>query len=612
MKLSTKEIAERAGCSIQQLWHWSRNGDLVPAYPSGGKGKPSFYDEYQIETAIALKNQPKGKKKVLPHDHTGELFNQMPKQTANNPNGNNQFRSNSRREEIDHVVSPVEIEDAPTPVKPKPKLEVAAEMGFNKNQVAQFQKLANNPDVSGIDSDETDNPNIAPIVPTDETSPVTLDTPAPAELIIDDEFKSLIPPLSEDEFNQLEENILRDGIQDSLKTWQGILIDGHNRFSIAQKHGLHFKTTEMHFADRDAVTIWIIENQFGRRNITKYTRGELSLKLKAIIAARAKANQAEYHGNQYESVPLANLPKVQTPINTRDELAKIAGVSSRTMQKVMTLAEIATPEIKSALRSGEISIDKAFNDVKRAEKESQLQQAQTAVDAQIVDEAEKPILFVGDGIGFVPDEPYKLLLTDPPYSTDVDDVDAFAESWLPNALQHVRRDGFAYVFIGAYPDELKAYLNVTTPENISLCQVLVWTYRNTLGNNPRDHYKQNWQACLFYRGVDAPDLDCPLTSEQWAVQDINAPDGRLGNRYHTWQKPDEIAERFIRHTTRPGDTVFDPFACTGTFLIAAAKLGRKGYGFELDADNAKIAFERGCRHAKKNTPVTAERILNNE
>lgn len=56
----------------------------------------------------------------------GELFNQIPKQTANNPNGNNQFRSNSRREEIDHVVSPVEIEDEPPPVKPKPKLEVAA------------------------------------------------------------------------------------------------------------------------------------------------------------------------------------------------------------------------------------------------------------------------------------------------------------------------------------------------------------------------------------------------------------------------------------------------------------------------------------------------------
>ena len=124
--------------------------------------------------------------------------------------------------------------------------------------------------------------------------------------------------------------------------------------------------------------------------------------------------------------------------------------------------------------------------------------------------------------------------------------------------------------------------------------MLIWTYKNTLGQNPKGRYKQNYQACLFFRGVNAPDLDCPLTSEQWAVQEINAPDGRQGDRYHAWQKPMEIAERFIRHSTKQGMTVFDPFACTGTFLLAAAKLGRKAYGFEIDPDNAEIAFQRGC------------------
>ena len=437
------------------------------------------------------------------------------------------------------------------------------------------------------------------------------DTPAPAELIIDDEFKALIPPLADNERAQLEENILRDGIQDSLKTWQGILIDGHNRYSIAQKHGLPFKTMEIEFADRAAVTIWIIENQFGRRNLSAYDRSLLALKLKPVIAAQAKERQGERTDLNIvknscqcsnEQHPTQETPKTARELKTNYKVAQEAGVSEDTIRKVEKIEAKASPEIKAALRSGEISINQAFKAVKQAEKETQIAEAKDKIAAQVVDDAEKPTLIVGDGIGFVPDEPYKLLLTDPPFSTDVDDIAEFAQNWLPNALQHVRRDGFAYVFIGAYPDELKAYLNVASPENISLCQVLVWTYRNTLGNNPADRYKLNWQACLFYRGMDAPALDCPLTSEQWAVQDINAPDGRLGNRYHTWQKPDEIAERFIRHATRPGDTVFDPFACTGTFLIAAAKLGRKGYGFELDADNAKIAFERGCRQAKKNTP----------
>lgn len=190
-----------------------------------------------------------------------------------------------------------------------------------------------------------------------------------------------------------------------------------------------------------------------------------------------------------------------------------------------------------------------------------------------------------------------LLMTDPPYSTDLDDVQAFAEAWLPVALAKVRPTGRAYVCIGAYPDELRAYLNVPAPDHLKLAQVLPWTYRNTLGPAPAYDYKLNWQAVLYYRGTDAPPLECPEMVEQFSVQDINAPDGRLTERYHAWEKPLELAERFIRHATRPGELVLDPFAGTGTFPLAAAKLGRLGAGCEVNPDMLAIAAERGCRVA---------------
>ena len=231
--------------------------------------------------------------------------------------------------------------------------------------------------------------------------------------------------------------------------------------------------------------------------------------------------------------------------------------------------------------------------VKQKQKADDIEQARQDIEEQ-QKERGGAILYIGDGIGFDPKEKYDLLLTDPPYSTDVENVDEFANKWLYPALRGVKDTGFAYVFIGAYPNELQAYLEAIKPSNVTLEQVLIWTYKNTLGQNPKGRYKQNYQACLFFRGVNAPDLNCPLTSEQWAVQEINAPDGRQGDRYHAWQKPMEIAERFIRHSTTKGMTVFDPFACTGTFLLAAAKLGRKAYGFEIDPDNAEIAFQRGC------------------
>ena len=111
------------------------------------------------------------------------------------------------------------------------------------------------------------------------------------DLKIDSEFKGLIPPLTDDEKKQLEENILRDGIQDPLKVWQGIIVDGHNRYEIAQRHRLTFTTTEMQFATRGDAIIWIIKNQFGRRNLSAYDRSILALKLKPVIAAKAKATQ---------------------------------------------------------------------------------------------------------------------------------------------------------------------------------------------------------------------------------------------------------------------------------------------------------------------------------
>ena len=284
-------------------------------------------------------------------------------------------------------------------------------------------------------------------------------------------------------------------------------------------------------------------------------------------------------------------------LETKEEALKRVNIPHQQASQYERMAahpDIVEEALAEARESGDV-VSRAFilKKVKAQKKADEIEQARTDIENQ-QKERGGAVLHIGDGIGFNPIEKYDLLLTDPPYSTDVPDISEFANRWLYPALAGVKDTGFAYVFIGAYPNELQAYLEAVKPSNVTLEQVLIWTYKNTLGQNPKGRYKQNYQACLFFRGVNAPDLDCPLTSEQWAVQEINAPDGRQGDRYHAWQKPMEIAERFIRHSTKQGMTVFDPFACTGTFLLAAAKLGRKAYGFEIDPDNAEIAFQRGC------------------
>jgi DNA modification methylase len=237
------------------------------------------------------------------------------------------------------------------------------------------------------------------------------------------------------------------------------------------------------------------------------------------------------------------------------------------------------------------SIDAAFKKKRSLETEKKKRDAVEKL------EELRPSIVKADAVTWMKLQPEcDLLITDPPYKTDVDDIFAFANSWLPIALAKVKNTGRAYICIGSYPDELRAYLNIEIPQHLNLSNILVWTYRNTLGPSPKMAYKNNWQAILYYYGINAPALNCPVMLEQFSVQDISAPDGRQGDRYHAWQKPEELARRLIAHSTQAGDTVLDPFAGTGTFIIVAAKLGRKASGCDSNDKMLDIAISRGCKH----------------
>lgn len=89
-------------------------------------------------------------------------------------------------------------------------------------------------------------------------------------LKIDPEFQNQIPPLTDDEYKQLEENILKEGkLLSPLIVWNNTLVDGHNRYAILQKHPeICFSTMPLRFESREEVLAWICKNQLGRRNLT--------------------------------------------------------------------------------------------------------------------------------------------------------------------------------------------------------------------------------------------------------------------------------------------------------------------------------------------------------
>ncbi|MCK4259879.1 MAG: site-specific DNA-methyltransferase [Halanaerobiales bacterium] len=261
-------------------------------------------------------------------------------------------------------------------------------------------------------------------------------------------------------------------------------------------------------------------------------------------------------------------------INKIKEEKKIAKLPIEDQPRAKEL--IANKEVKNAgMATKKIRVEKRIEEYKQSD-------------------FAKPTIALADMNDWLADkEQCDLLLTDPPYSTDVDDIADFS-NWIFSAAEKVKTTGSMYICIGSYQSEVLAYLSKDIP-NFELTNILVWKYDNGSQKQPNSSYIKNYQFILYYRGIDAPQINKPGNStEQYSCFTINAPDGRQADRDHTWQKPEELGTMLIKNSTNIGDLIYDPFACTGTFLLAASKLNRVAKGCDIDKDNLNIAIKRGC------------------
>lgn len=173
------------------------------------------------------------------------------------------------------------------------------------------------------------------------------------KLQIREDFKKLIPPLSNEEYRQLESNILADGIRDPLVLWGDILVDGHNRYEIAEKNGIPFTTVSKDFEDENDAVLWILRNQLGRRNLNDFQRVELARMCEDAVKEKARQRQ--------ESTQFGGSGKISlTAGQARDELGAIAGVSGKTYEHAAAVIDKAPESVKAAARNNEISINAAY------------------------------------------------------------------------------------------------------------------------------------------------------------------------------------------------------------------------------------------------------------
>jgi len=158
------------------------------------------------------------------------------------------------------------------------------------------------------------------------------------KLKIDPEFKGLIKALQTKEYLQLESNILMDGCREAIITWNGIIVDGHNRYEICTRHGIPFRIQEMDFDCREAVIAWICANQLGRRNISEETRKYLigvQYNTEKIVASKRNSRGInQYSSNDYidYTLPPEDIER-QITHRTAERIAEENHISHATVQK---------------------------------------------------------------------------------------------------------------------------------------------------------------------------------------------------------------------------------------------------------------------------------------
>jgi hypothetical protein len=189
-------------------------------------------------------------------------------------------------------------------------------------------------------------------------------------ITVNPELKAYIDPLTPEEHEALERSILAEGCRDALVLWGDVLVDGHNRYGICQKHGLPFETVQNpRFQSMEDVHLWMIDQHLGRRSVSDFQRGVLALRKREIIAERrARFLAAPREETSPESdepdapsahpVATAAVPEPR-PLNSREDIAKAARLSSSQVVMIEKIQKQAEPELVAALKSGAISLNAA-------------------------------------------------------------------------------------------------------------------------------------------------------------------------------------------------------------------------------------------------------------
>jgi len=187
------------------------------------------------------------------------------------------------------------------------------------------------------------------------------------EYKIDPELNEVLPQLSDADYKSLEQSLLTDGFKGApIMVWGDIIVDGHNRYEICNKHNIYYEVKEIEFASKEEAIIWMVRQQLGRRSLTPLQRIQIVEKYRPFYKKKAEKNKSLNGGNKIAESENSTTPLMkEEKIDVREKLAKDADVSTNTYSKGVKILESGNEDLISETINGQKSINKAFNELKK-------------------------------------------------------------------------------------------------------------------------------------------------------------------------------------------------------------------------------------------------------
>lgn len=397
----------------------------------------------------------------------------------------------------------------------------------------------------------------------------------------------LFPMMDNVALAALIRDIKANGLREPITLWEGKILDGRNRLKACEKAGVEPRFRELEECESPAAAV--LSANLRRHHLNVSQRAMVGALAKREIAKEARKRQeatrirpGQQVGNPVPAgdsrVP-AILPGPELQGDARAIAADFVGVSPRTIDAACHVLESAAAEVITAVLAGKLSVSKAARIAAApAEPEHVPSESSHAQRGEARIRRCDPKTFLDT----VRIETADLLISRPTFDTTPDHYEAHAQYWLGEAVAPMKYTSRIFLVCDADIDMVHALAAACRRQaQFKCCHVMTWSQSGPARGTPGYDYRPQHKVILHLRGLDAPVLDAKGSKEATTI-------------HRDCPTIEALAERLIRHTTKPGDLVIDPCAERGEILLAAARLGRRALGATLSDAAFNAAVRAGC------------------